>query len=74
MYVTSCVLQCDGCNREYHMDCLKPPLGELPIDAWICKACVKRHKRQAKSAEKKAKDALIVAATPAGSAEKKPKV
>jgi hypothetical protein len=35
------MLQCDGCERWYHVDCLKPPLGQIPETEWFCKHCVR---------------------------------
>ncbi|KAF0701182.1 Aste57867_8333 [Aphanomyces stellatus] len=29
----------DGCEREYHMSCLKPPLVEVPPGSWWCPIC-----------------------------------
>lgn len=28
-------LLCDECDNSYHMDCLTPPLKEIPIDDWL---------------------------------------
>eukprot|EP00051_Salpingoeca_urceolata_P021939 m.350950 g.350950 ORF g.350950 m.350950 type:complete len:1297 (-) comp19894_c0_seq3:68-3958(-) len=33
------MLLCDGCDRGYHMRCLKPPLFEVPGGDWLCNAC-----------------------------------
>lgn len=33
------MLLCDGCNRGYHMDCLNPPLTEVPSNSWYCDYC-----------------------------------
>jgi hypothetical protein len=37
------ILLCDRCNRGYHLDCLDPPLADLPAggeDAlWFCPSC-----------------------------------
>lgn len=33
------MLLCDGCNRGYHMDCLRPALTEIPDSAWYCDNC-----------------------------------
>ena len=44
------MLLCDGakCNAAWHMDCLAPPLAQLPKGAWYCPECTERHlaKRQ----------------------------
>jgi hypothetical protein len=33
------LIVCDLCNAEFHMACLKPPLGEAPEGAWYCAEC-----------------------------------
>ncbi|XP_074921165.1 PHD and RING finger domain-containing protein 1 isoform X2 [Chelonoidis abingdonii] len=33
------LLLCDGCDAGYHMECLNPPLNEVPVDEWFCPAC-----------------------------------
>ncbi|XP_073745921.1 PHD and RING finger domain-containing protein 1 isoform X5 [Callorhinus ursinus] len=33
------LLLCDGCDAGYHMECLDPPLGEVPVDEWFCPEC-----------------------------------
>ena len=30
------MLLCDGCNLGYHMECLTPPLAEVPLGEWYC--------------------------------------
>ncbi len=32
-------LLCDSCNCAWHMDCLTPPLTELPRGQWYCLLC-----------------------------------
>lgn len=34
------MLLCDHCNHGYHMDCLSPPLSEIPEGSWYCDNCV----------------------------------
>lgn len=34
------VLLCDGCDAEYHIYCLNPPLPEVPEGNWYCSSCV----------------------------------
>lgn len=36
----------DGCKREYHMNCLSPPLKEVPEGQWICPKCLKKASRK----------------------------
>ncbi|XP_037373222.1 PHD and RING finger domain-containing protein 1 isoform X2 [Talpa occidentalis] len=33
------LLLCDGCDAGYHMECLRPPLQEVPVDEWFCPEC-----------------------------------
>jgi hypothetical protein len=35
---------CDGqgCKRSYHLSCLDPPLGDVPLGVWHCLACVRK--------------------------------
>ncbi|XP_008048792.1 PHD and RING finger domain-containing protein 1 isoform X2 [Carlito syrichta] len=33
------LLLCDGCDAGYHMECLDPPLQEVPVDEWFCQEC-----------------------------------
>jgi PHD-finger len=35
------ILMCEnvGCEGEYHIYCLQPPLAEVPIGAWYCGEC-----------------------------------
>ena len=33
------MLLCDGCDAEYHMGCLNPPLKFLPEHSWYCPVC-----------------------------------
>ncbi|CAN0442211.1 unnamed protein product, partial [Hapterophycus canaliculatus] len=31
---------CDSCDATYHLDCLRPPLLQVPRAEWFCPACV----------------------------------
>ncbi|CAK9295655.1 unnamed protein product [Gordionus sp. m RMFG-2023] len=35
-------LRCDTCPNAYHVNCINPPLSEMPIEAvpWICPRCL----------------------------------
>ncbi|XP_051548182.1 PHD finger protein 21A-like isoform X1 [Myxocyprinus asiaticus] len=33
------LLMCDTCSRVYHLDCLEPPLKNIPKGMWICPKC-----------------------------------
>lgn len=35
------MLICDGCEREFHMGCLSPPMKKLPQNEWYCTECMK---------------------------------
>ncbi|KAI5287035.1 hypothetical protein KEM55_000096, partial [Ascosphaera atra] len=34
------ILMCDGCDGEYHMACLDPPLEAVPENEWFCPRCL----------------------------------
>lgn len=36
------LLICDGCDGEFHMACLRPPLRVVPEGHWLCDDCVDR--------------------------------
>ena len=33
------ILLCDGCDSEFHMHCLTPPLARIPKGDWFCVYC-----------------------------------
>jgi len=33
------LLFCDACDKGYHMDCLDPPLDDMPTGSWVCQEC-----------------------------------
>ena len=35
------LLLCDGCDHEWHLYCLDPPLESIPEGHWFCKGCIK---------------------------------
>ncbi|XP_050429990.1 histone acetyltransferase KAT6B isoform X1 [Adelges cooleyi] len=37
------LLNCDTCDRGYHMQCLQPPADEKPKSAWRCSFCLDHH-------------------------------
>ena len=39
------ILLCDGCDEEYHMYCLDPPLDAVPEDDWFCPNCADNRKQ-----------------------------
>ena len=34
------MLLCDGCDRGFHMFCLRPPLTVVPKGDWFCPECL----------------------------------
>lgn len=34
------LLLCDGCDLGYHLECLDPPLVQVPVEEWFCPVCV----------------------------------
>ena len=36
------LLICDGCEGEYHMECMRPALQRIPDGRWECDECVDR--------------------------------
>jgi len=34
------ILLCDGCDAEYHIGCLNPPLSTVPEADWFCSDCM----------------------------------
>ncbi|NWW84887.1 PHRF1 protein, partial [Rhynochetos jubatus] len=30
---------CDDCDTGYHIECLNPPLSDVPVDPWFCPEC-----------------------------------
>ncbi|KAL4567790.1 hypothetical protein LXL04_023384 [Taraxacum kok-saghyz] len=36
------LLCCDSCPRTYHIECLDPPLEQIPIGKWKCPTCCKK--------------------------------
>lgn len=33
------LIACDSCELHFHLDCLEPPLKEVPEGTWICNTC-----------------------------------
>jgi hypothetical protein len=33
---------CDVCSTKWHLECLTPPLLEVPVGQWSCPVCVRR--------------------------------
>ncbi|SCZ97679.1 BZ3500_MvSof-1268-A1-R1_Chr4-3g07364 [Microbotryum saponariae] len=34
------IVLCDGCDHGFHLDCLSPPLAEVPKSQFFCEACL----------------------------------
>ncbi|GAU98555.1 hypothetical protein RvY_09685 [Ramazzottius varieornatus] len=30
---------CDRCERKFHLDCVIPPLQDIPVEWWVCPLC-----------------------------------
>ena len=43
------MLLCDGCDSGYHLECLTPPLTEVPIEEWFCPECSQNSQFDAES-------------------------
>ena len=37
---TDIMIECDACLRGWHLDCLNPPLAEIPEAEWVCPMCL----------------------------------
>ena len=48
------MLLCDGCNDEYHIYCLDPPLKDIPnTNEWFCPSCVEAKSKAAAKPSKR---------------------
>ncbi|TYZ62765.1 hypothetical protein PybrP1_008441 [[Pythium] brassicae (nom. inval.)] len=79
------LILCDGvdCKREFHMNCLVPPLVAVPPGDWFCPDCAKDQSKQVHArrkpsssaigdaAEDEAADSLESATTPFGKSSRK---
>lgn len=45
------LLLCDGCDAEYHIYCLEPPLEKIPDGSWFCSICSENPQFQQESIE-----------------------
>lgn len=34
---------CDGCQNSYHLNCIRPPLSEIPQCVWLCPKCTPKN-------------------------------
>jgi len=41
----ACMLLCDGCDRGFHMSCLRPILTMIPSSQWHCSECAQSQLR-----------------------------
>lgn len=48
------LLLCDGCDLGYHLECLDPPLSQVPIAEWFCPVCAAANVPQALSTRREA--------------------
>ena len=51
------LLICDACDKGFHMECLDPPLSELPEGCWICPVCVPPPNRRRTGSSSRSQDA-----------------
>ncbi|CAG9317409.1 SETD2 [Blepharisma stoltei] len=51
---------CDGCNKGWHIYCLKPPLEEIPSGEWMCQKCTLKHKPKGEKKPKKEKSPELI--------------
>lgn len=49
------LLFCDSCDKGYHMNCLQPPMQEMPTGFWVCCLCDKVTETPGKSVRKRKK-------------------
>jgi histone acetyltransferase MYST4 len=47
--VSTCLLCCCSCERNYHMDCLDPPADKKPKCPWRCRHCLGHHDKARKA-------------------------
>jgi len=40
------LLCCDGCPATFHIQCLNPPLKQIPTEDWFCTGCIARQERR----------------------------
>lgn len=45
------MLLCDGCDLGYHLECLTPPMDEVPLDEWYCPECSQNSQDDAEAVE-----------------------
>ncbi|KAJ8667429.1 hypothetical protein QAD02_009092 [Eretmocerus hayati] len=46
------MLLCDGCDSGYHLECLNPPLHEVPLEEhWYCPECAQNSQNDAEDVE-----------------------
>lgn len=56
------LLFCDSCDKGFHMDCLQPPMSEMPTGFWMCCLCDKATDAHGKSIRKRKKTMAPLAA------------
>ncbi|EFN80079.1 RING and PHD-finger domain-containing protein KIAA1542 [Harpegnathos saltator] len=45
------MLLCDGCDCGYHLECLTPPMTEVPMEEWFCPECSQNSQNDAEAIE-----------------------
>lgn len=43
------MLLCDGCDCGYHLECLTPPMTEVPMEEWFCPECSQNSQNDAEA-------------------------
>lgn len=46
------MLLCDGCDSGYHLECLTPPMNEVPMEEWYCPECSQNTQNDAEAVRK----------------------
>ena len=47
------MLLCDGCDRGFHIYCLKPPVKKIPTGDWFCVDCRPKETRRGQRSRKR---------------------
>lgn len=45
------MLLCDSCDSGYHLECLTPPMNEVPMEEWFCPECSQNSQNDAEAVE-----------------------
>eukprot|EP01117_Protostelium_nocturnum_P015615 TRINITY_DN6070_c0_g1_i6.p1 TRINITY_DN6070_c0_g1~~TRINITY_DN6070_c0_g1_i6.p1 ORF type:complete len:1505 (+),score=268.89 TRINITY_DN6070_c0_g1_i6:1087-5601(+) len=53
------ILLCDGCNQQFHLFCITPPLFKIPKGEWFCWSCREKDTTKPVESSSSAEDTLI---------------